>query len=494
MIPIELVPLALGDLKGMADRAAHRGLSYGHLAVRRMDDGRRLLELLLLDRAQGRGEILSASVPDGVLEYPSIVEALPAAHWAERAIGDFWGLRAVGHPRWKSLILHDAWSADEFPLAMPSDGKPQPRKTFFMAVKGSGVHEIPVGPIHAGIIEPGHFRFSCLGEVVANLELQLGYQHRGVESRLTECGWEHARHLAEAVSGDTVIANALAHAEAIEGLWGVQVPPRAAALRTISLEIERLANHLGDLGALASDVGFAVAAAGFAKLRGSALGMGESLAGSRFQKGFVCPGGVAFGGHVGDLRGRLEGLLAPIEDACGLMFESAGVIERMEGVGVLTKHLADEFGIVGPAARASGIDYDARRCFGHGLYPALQIAGSSKAEGDVLARALVRRSEIRSSLQLVAEILDALPEGPLRIATPERLPPHAGSIGLVESWRGEMIHWVSTDGEGRISRYAIRDPSFQNWTGVAIAVRRNLVADFPLINKSFNLSYSGNDL
>ena len=498
MIPVQKVSIDLADwLNTVPDRAKRKGWRYGHVTVRRAEDGERLLEALLLNRNNGSAEVLSAPILAGASEFPSLTDALPAAHWAERAIGDFWGLRAVGHPRWKSLILHEAWPEDQFPFAVPADGRPCPRESHFMAVAGEGVHEIPVGPIHAGIIEPGHFRFSCLGEVIANLEIRLGYQHRGIEARLAEVPWRHARHVAEGASSDSAVANALAHSTALEGLWEIEIPQRARALQTLALEIERLANHLGDLGGLSSDVGFAVGAASFGRLRGAALGLGQALSGSRFQRGFVCPGGVAWEVEEAQLRELREGLveLEPaVEEACKLLFDNPGVQERMEDVGVLQPSLALEFGLVGPAARASGSSYDARSHFSHGLYPELAIPIGTATSGDALARATVRRKEMQSSIRTLEGVLEDLPQGPTLADVPDTLPPSRTAVGVVESWRGELIHWITTDGGGRIARYVVRDPSFQNWTGVAIAARRDLVADFPLINKSFNLSYSGNDL
>lgn len=471
--------VALSDMRGAVRHALEQhGWRFGHQTARTNSQGGLSLEVLLLDTINGGGTILCAPIPDGTTEYPSLTPHVPAAHWAERAIGDFFGLKANGHPRWKSLILHD----DTYE---------------FMEVHGEGVHEIPVGPIHAGIIEPGHFRFSCLGEIITNLEIRLGYQHRGVERRLTEVPWQQARFLAEAASSDTTIGNALAHAVAMEQILDVTPPPRAQSLRTIALEIERLANHLGDFGGLSADIGYSVGAATFARLRGATLGLGELLAGSRFQRCFVRPGGVARDlddACRSELAQALSELARRVADSVPLVLQNSAVIERMEGTGRLSPSLAREFGIVGPAGRASGSGYDARASFSHGVFPGQGFVPARRETGDVLARAQVRGDEITASLSLIARLLDSLPQSPVAVTLADSLPADRVGVGVVEAWRGELIHWITTGDDGRIRRYALRDPSFSNWTGLAIAVRGNLVADFPLCNKSFNLSYSGNDL
>jgi Ni,Fe-hydrogenase III large subunit/NADH:ubiquinone oxidoreductase subunit C len=492
--------IALSELRGAVRHALEQpGWRYGHQTARTSPKAGILLEVLLLNTTNGRSTIFSAPIPDGTNEYPSLTPYIPAAHWAERAIGDFFGLKAEGHPRWKSLILHEAWPDDLTPLCEAPSRKSERvlDRYEFMEVRGEGVHEIPVGPIHAGIIEPGHFRFSCLGEIISNLEIRLGYQHRGVELRMTEMPWQQTRFLAEAASSDTTIGNALAHAVAVEQILDVTPPPRAQWLRTIVLEIERLANHLGDFGGLSADIGYSVGAATFARLRGVALGLGEMLAGSRFQRAFVLPGGVARDiddARRSEIAQALCDLKREIESSVPLVLENPSVIERMEGTGRLSPSLAREFGIVGPAGRASGSSYDARSAFDHGVFPACAPVPARRESGDVLARAQMRGEEIKTSLSLVRELLDSLPESPVKVSLPESLPSGRVGVGVVEAWRGELIHWITTGDDGSITRYALRDPSFSNWTGLAIAVRGNLVADFPLCNKSFNLSYSGNDL
>lgn len=473
------------------------GRRFGHLTARASHSGSLVLEALLLDTGDGSCTIFAAELESGREEYPSITQLIPAAHRAERAIGDMFGIRAIGHPRPKSLILHDgAWPSDFAPLANHAVAPKAPYE--FLQVSGEGIHEIPVGPIHAGIIEPGHFRFSCAGEIIAYLEIRLGYLHRGVEKGLTEGPWQNCRFLAESTSSDTAVGNALAHAIAIEQLLNVELPTRAQHLRTLALELERAACHMADLSGLCSDVGYSPGTSLFAQLRGTILGFAEALTGSRLQRYYVRPGGVSRD-LDDDRRSRL---LADVgqarrlfKQARSLILENTAFGERARGTGFLSPAHCADFGLVGPASRASGSTYDARQAYSHGLYPAYCPAVASRREGDVLARAQVRTDEVLESLDLCETVLQGLPGGSiLKIPEAAALPRNAVGIGIVEAWRGELIHWITTGADGRIERYAIKDPSFNNWTGLSNAIRGNLVADFPLCNKSFSLSYSGHDL
>ena len=324
-----------GLASAVQQRLQRPGWRFGHFTARLVDGDTLALEVLLLDTHSGSGEVITAIMPAGVREYPSLAPSVPAAHRAERAIRDFFGLKATGSQRWQSLILHDdVWPLDFTPLAPGLGAAREPYA--FREVEGEGLHEIPVGPIHAGIIEPGHFRFSCVGEIVTNLEIRLGYQHRGIEKRLAELPWPQTRYLAESASSDTAVGNALAHADAIEQLLGVVPPPRAQALRTIALELERLSNHAGDLGALSGDIGYSPGAALFPPLRGAALGLGQLLSGNRRQRWYVRPGGVAR--DLDDSRRRafaagLADLARRLRDTIPLVLENSGVLDRMEGTG-----------------------------------------------------------------------------------------------------------------------------------------------------------------
>jgi Ni,Fe-hydrogenase III large subunit/Ni,Fe-hydrogenase III component G len=473
------------------------GRRFGHLTARKLTVDQYAIEVLLLDVKAGSGTLFTAPLPPGELNYPSLTPEVTAAHWAERAVGDFFGIQAIGHPRWKSLVLHsDAWPDDASPLSLLPRLHQEPYQ--FIEVSGEGVHEIPVGPIHAGIIEPGHFRFSCAGEIISNLDIRLGYQHRGIEKRLTELPWQQTHYIAEAASTDTAAGNALAHAVAIEQIFGIDPPPRAQYLRTIALELERLANHVGDIGAISGDIGYSAGAALFPPMRGAVLALAQLLTGTRRQRYYILPGGVArdlddtrrstFIQNLADIKTRLQELIP-------LVLENPSALERMEGTGHLSPTLARDFGMVGPAARASGSHYDARTAFAHGIHPTNTFTPARRGTGDALARTQIRSDEIYASIELIANLLDNLPTGSIFTdCSQETLPSDSFGIGIVEAWRGELIHWITTDTAGQISRYSIKDPSFNNWTGLAIAVRGNLVADFPLCNKSFNLSYSGNDL
>jgi Ni,Fe-hydrogenase III large subunit/Ni,Fe-hydrogenase III component G len=494
-VPIE----QLGErLRAALEGGAAR---LGALSAHRALDGRVALLTLLLQPGR-RASLWESVVESAEGHFPSITAKLPQAHWFERLIADMFGLTPQGHPRLKSVLLHEAWPADFHPLAHDGTVLPLadgPRKSYrFMQVKGEGVYEIPVGPIHAGIIEPGHFRFSCLGELIENLEIRLGYLHRGVEEQMTRMPWRRARFLAEAVSSDTVVGHALAHAEAIEALLGLALPGTSMTLRALALEIERLACHLGDLGGICADIGYAGGARIFGQLRGAALGLGERLTGSRFLTGYVRPGGVS---HPLDDVTRL-GLIDAVDrlsddyaKARPLLLDNATALERMQGTGRLRPSLAANFGLVGPAGRASGSDYDARAAFATVPYSEAGFTAVTAAEGDVLARVRVRADEITASLRMCRFWLEGL-RAPheFSVTLPQSLPSQRFAASVVEGWRGEIVHLLRTDRNGAIRRYRIKDPSFNNWTGLAIAVRGELVPDFPLCNKSFSLSYSGNDL
>lgn len=491
---LQMMPLKIEARTAAIRSAMNAGSRLGLITS---IDGKQLITLLLVPDTH---KATCFETPLETLQYHSVTPVIPQAHWFERTTWDMFGLLPEKHPRLKRTHLHEPYSFTTPPLAvLPKDYEPTAHAYHFLNVEGEGVYELPVGPIHAGIIEPGHFRFSCYGEVIVNLEIRLGYVHRGVEKRLTEVPWRKARFVAEAAASDMPIANALAHCVAIESLLEIELPRRAQLLRTAGLEVERLAMHLSDLGGLAGDIGFLAVSSSMARLRGLALRMGEILAGNRIMRSYICPGGTSrqlADNNIQELANSARELRKQVKPVIEFFAENQVVIDRMQGVGKVSPKLAVDFGLVGVGARACGIDYDCRKYWPHATFPKEQFVATMDAGGDVLARAKVRMGEIQSSLELLFETIDELSStsGSTRVPVPESLPANSIAIGLVESHRGELIHLVLTNHLGEIQRYCIKDPSANNWTGLAIAVRNNLIADFPLCNKSFGLSYSGHDL
>ena len=431
-------------------------------------------------------------------EFPSLTLAGGAKfNLFEREIAEQFGLRPAGHPWLKTVRYHPNRTGR--PDVFGNDYRADiPGNTTFYQVTGESVHEVAVGPVHAGIIEPGHFRFQCAGEEVLHLEIQLGYQHRGVEQLLTAVPFGRLPVIAEAIAGDTAIGHNLSCCQAIEALAGLEVEPGARTVRTIALELERIANHLGDLGALSGDVAFNPPAAYFGRLRGEFLNLLLVLAGNRFGKGLVRPGGVALamgGAERSLLKAKLKETRREIGHVCDLLFGAHTVLARFEYTGAVDRRTADQLGLVGPAGRSSGLEYDVREFFPTEWYGALPGCTNRVTNGDVLSRAMVRREELHHSLDLVERLLDE-PDEPHRPVTAHdwRLAPEHFVVTLNEGWRGEVSHCVLTDGAGRIARYKVKDPSFHNWMGLAMALRNQEISDFPLCNKSFNLSYCGFDL
>ncbi|MBS1992491.1 MAG: NADH-quinone oxidoreductase subunit C [Cyanobacteria bacterium SZAS LIN-3] len=456
------------------------------------------LAVLLLNPTAGTCSLIESPIENNT--YKSFTSTYAQFHWFERSTFDMFGIVAEGHPRFKHLVLHEQYAKDFYPLRqipLPEGfHSPIERQYQFLEVKGEGVYELPVGPIHAGVIEPGHFRFSCFGETIVNLEIRLGFLHRGVEKRLTEVPWQKAHFVAEAVATDTACANALAHAEAIESIAQVEVPERAKFLRSIALEIERLAVHIIDVGGMCTDIGLLGISATMGRLRGNALRMGDLISGSRFLRGFIIPGGVrkVDERRLGEIKAGCQQLRKDLKPVIRMFLENQMAIERMQNVGSISYSLANEFGLVGVGARAAGINYDVRQHFPHGKYPEYAPLPVVEKGGDILAREKVRIGEIWSTLDTIERLIDNIPHGEERIDLPRELPKMAWGVGIVEAYRGELIHMISTDMNGNIRRYAIKDPSFDNWTAISIGIRNQLIADFPLVNKSFALSYGGNDL
>jgi Ni,Fe-hydrogenase III large subunit len=456
------------------------------------EDSRRLrLVAVLADDERGRLGTLTTLVGE---RYPSLTPDCLQASRFEREVAEQCGVVPEGHPSLKPLRRHPP---DHAPLAWQGEDDARDRDDYpFHRIEGEEVHEVAVGPVHAGIIEPGHFRFQAHGERVLSLEIVLGYQHRGVERLLEMLDTPRAMLVAESIAGDTVVAHASAYCGAIEALARSHKSARAQSIRGIALELERLANHIGDLGALAGDVAYQPAAAYFGRLRGECLNLLMTLSGNRYGRGLVRPGGVAF--DIPDAMAdeiirrvtRLEEELRPVAE---LFFGTASVQSRFEAVGAVERDAVQARGYVGPVARACDVQRDVRHDHPYGVFRFAQIPVATAWAGDVFARALVRRVEIQRSLEFVREQVAALPRGTLREPS-EALRPGELVVALEEGWRGEVAHVVVTDDAGGIRRHKVIDPSFHNWDALALAMPGNQISDFPLCNKSFNLSYAGHDL
>jgi Ni,Fe-hydrogenase III large subunit len=416
----------------------------------------------------------------------SLTEITPAASWHEREVHECFNVEFAGHPALTPLLHHVGRQHN-------GSNNQAARDSQFLEVQGEGVCEVPVGPVHAGTIEPGHFRFSVVGDTVLHLQLKLFFTHKGTEKLFENMAATEAVPLAESVSGDNCFAHAVAYCQAVEQLHGTEVPAKANSMRLIGLEVERLLAHIGDFGALCGDVGFSVPAAYCARIKEDLLRASASAIGTRYWRGVAVPGGVrqeivATGARQFHelIRMAAEDFFAIAEQA----LNTPSVEDRFEGAGVLANTVATDLAVVGPVARASGIQLDVRRDHPYGAYEGLGLNVSTWQSGDVMARARIRVEEVRTSVRLILDCLQGLPEG--RFYQPQSEAATGSAFATVESPRGELLYWLQLE-EGRIKRCHVRSPSFQNWPALPLAVAGNIIADFPLINKSFNLSYSGCD-
>jgi len=434
--------------------------------------------------------ILRVPVSPAQPELISLTNALPAVNWQEREIQD---------PNPRRCALHDDWP-EVYPLRKdfdlhtvlpPFTGE----RHKFREVEGEGVFQVPVGPVHAGIIEPGHFLFSVAGEPVLYLQIRLFYTHKGTEKLFENMPVTHGVRLAESISGDSSFAHATAFCHAVERAANVEAPPRARALRTVCLELERVYNHIADIGAIATDVAFVVANTHAMRLKERVLRLNEQLTGHRLLRGMAALGGVLFdwgAGQIEAIRQCVAWLRPEFESLVGLIRESSSTRDRLETTGILKPQTARDLGVVGIAGRASGFDHDLRRDFPHAAYDRVNFTVPVYQEGDVLHRMQVRIDEVQQALSIIEQLIAKLPEGATRVDVPTP-PANRVALGYVEGWRGEIFHWIRTAADGRLARCKIKDPSLQNWPALSEAILGNIIPDFPVVNKSFNLSYSGTD-
>lgn len=432
------------------------------------------------------------SVPhDGVL--PSCTSVAPAAAWYERELHEQFGISIDGHPDLRPLALHPNWPDGFHPMTSCTESVEWANRRYdFLKVSGAGVCEVPVGPVHAGIIEPGHFRFSVVGDSVLHLELRHFYTHKGTEKLFQGTPVMSGAIIAESVSGDNCFAHGVAYSQAVEFASDISAPVRAQSIRTVGLELERIVMHIADVGALCGDVGFSVPAAYAARLKEELLRASANAVGTRYWRGISVPGGVTrdiTSAGVRQLRRTLAGVSAEFAELAQMILETPSVQNRFESTGILKAQTARDLAVVGPVARASGVCIDVRRNHPYGAYRNWLFEPVMYHYGDVLARARVRIDEVAASALLLDQILEELPAG--EIATDMNEADERG-FSAVESPRGELLYWVEIHA-GRIKRCHIKSPSFQNWPALPHAMPGNIIADFPLINKSFNLSYSGCD-
>ena len=434
--------------------------------------------------------VATLECPDG--RFDSLAAVHPPALRLERAIRDLWGYEPVGLPDTRPWLDHDRWGVLQphgAATEVPATGADYP----FLPAEGESLHQIPVGPVHAGIIEPGHFRFTANGETVVRLEERLGYVHKGIEKLLAGADLMRGAELAGRCSGDSTVAYALAFSRAVEAALGVEAPPRAHWLRALMAELERLANHLGDIGAVCNDAAFAILHAHCGVLRERVLRAADAAFGHRLMRDRIVPGGI-----VGDVDSKGFAAIAAVIDeierrfpALSELYENtASLQDRTAGTGILEPGLAARYAAGGFVGRASGRAFDARRFAAYPPYTRLAFPVPVLKAGDVDARVRIRMLEVDASLSLVRQILERLPPGELWVT----LPAGAGEgLALVEGFRGDVLAWVRV-ASGRIERCHLRDPSWFQWPLLEAAIDGNIVADFPLCNKSFNCSYSGHDL
>jgi Ni,Fe-hydrogenase III large subunit len=450
------------------------------------------VHMAIMDADTADIAVVSLECPER--SYPSLAKHHPPALRLERTIGDLFGLTADGSPDTRPWLDHNCWDV-RFPLGDRVDASPTPARYQFLAAEGDGLHQIAVGPVHAGIIEPGHFRFTASGETVVRLEQRLGYTHKGIEGLMTGASLERAVQLAGRVSGDSTVAYAYAFARAAEAALELTVPDRAVWLRALMAELERLANHLGDIGAICNDASFTLMHAHCSVLRESVLRASHRAFGHRLMRDVIVTGGVTRdldGAGVDIIRSTLDNIRARFPALIELYDNTASLQDRTVDTGVLKPALARQYAAGGYVGRASGRSFDARRNLAYPPYDRLRFDVPALSEGDVNARVWIRVREVEQSLALIEQILDGLPEGAPGTHAGHRREAREG-MAIVEGFRGDVLVWLRLR-DGRIERCHLRDPSWFQWPLLEAVIEDNIVADFPLCNKSFNCSYSGQDI
>jgi Ni,Fe-hydrogenase III large subunit/Ni,Fe-hydrogenase III component G len=443
---------------------------------------------------------------EGDLTFPSITPDISAAHWYEREIRDMFGLIPKGHPDLRRLVFHDSFPKDSYPLRKDwnitgpgrkawGEGTAREEPYQFMKVEGEGVYEIPVGPVHAGIIEPGHFRFSAVGETIFFLEPRLFYTHKGTEKLFETLGVGEGVKLAERVSGTSSFSHSVAYCMAVERMAGVDIPEKAKAIRTLILELERLYNHIGDIGNMCAGTGLAVGYAKGALIKERLMQLNERVSGSRYLRGINIVGGITKDvfTHADDLLMTVDLAIKEYKELMKLLLGAVSHVERLENTGRLSKEIAVKLGVTGVAARASDVNDDIRKAHPHLLYDRLEFEAHTMARGDVFARMMIRAEEAECSASMINALLEKN-YGDLLAAEIKDIPEYASALGYTETPRGSVFYWVMSGREGKPLRVKLRSPSYCNWPAVPFAVHGNIVPDFPLCNKSFNLSYSGCDM
>lgn len=486
-------------------RERHSMLRLLFAADEREIDGRFRIYAVFSKKGEDRFIIPVLPLEDrgSALSYPALTHFIPAAHWYEREIRDMFGIEPLKHPDPRPLVFHGMVPEGVYPLRRDVSvdalkaliDQSLPDRYEYMKVDGEGVYEIPVGPVHAGIIEPGHFRFSAVGETIFFLEPRLFYTHKGTEKHFETLGFSRGVPLSERISGVSSFSHSAAYCMAVERMSGTGIPEKAAAARTILLELERLYNHIGDIGNMCAGTGFAVGYAQGATLKEQLMRLNERISGSRYLRGINEIGGIKKDvfENTDDILLTLDKIKKEFLGYRGFLLKTVSHLERLENAGRLSGEIALKLGATGPAARASGINDDIRISHPVFLYDRVILESRTHAAGDVLARMMVRAEEVECSISIINELLETPYSGPVN-TIPEETPSEGQALGYVEGPRGSIFYWVKSGKAGEVLRVKVRSASFCNWPLMPFAVHGNIIPDFPLCNKSFNLSYSGCDM